>query len=327
MPCFRPNYIVYNDGQVGRFGGRLTQTVLDHPQPGQQIVPLPCGKCPGCRIDRARHWSDRMLLEFCTPRDEYPAQTAIFVTMTYDDDHLPTILCTDGAVRGNLSVRDTQLFFKRFRKYFTGRKVRYYLSGEYGDHTFRPHYHAILFGFGVNDFADRFVYSTSSETGDVLYESPILDRLWSNGAVRFSVASYPTFSYVGRYILKKQFTSDFSEAFYKGRKPPFSTCSRRPGIGSDYFGDDLQFTSVSLSDNVPGLDNIHKVAVPRVVLEKLRLTNPDGYAIMMSTRREIADSLRLMQSDSTDLGFIYYLKSCERQFKLRTAKAAERNKL
>lgn len=323
MSCTRPNYVTYANGQIGRFGGKLTQYVIDNAPPDLEIVPVPCGKCPGCRLDRGKKWADRMLLEFESPPDNMPRRTALFVTLTYDDDHLPRMTCTDGSVRGTLCKADPQLFLKRLRKYFAPKRIRFYNAGEYGDQTFRPHYHQILFGLSLSDFPDAVLYSHDFDQDTDLYVSPTFDRIWSHGSVKFSVASYRTFSYVARYVLKKQFGSDFGAAWYRGRVPPFSTCSRRPGIGSDYFDDDFDVDIVSISD---GLD-VHKISAPRVNWEKKYLTNPDECDIMKSQKRERAAGIRDLTLAGTDLGYLAYLRSCERNLKEKTRSAFERSKL
>lgn len=59
-----------------------------------------------------------------------------FLTLTYDDDHLP---CPPHLVKEDLT-----LFLKRYRKRL-GHKIRYYAIGEYGDLTWRPHFHLAIF--------------------------------------------------------------------------------------------------------------------------------------------------------------------------------------
>lgn len=323
MPCFRPNYVTYADGKIGRFGGKLTQYVLDNNPSGCEIVPVPCGKCSGCRLDRGKRWADRMLLEYETPREDMPSRTALFVTLTYDDDHLPRVICKDGVSRGTLRKKDVQDFLKRLRKYFAPKRIRFYNAGEYGDQTFRPHYHQILYGLSLDDFPDAVLYSHDCDQDTDLFVSPVFDRLWTNGSVKFSVASYRTFSYVARYVLKKQFGSDFGDAWYKGRVPPFSTCSRRPGIGADYFDDDFDLDTVSISD---GLD-VHKISAPRINVNKKFMISPVECDIIKAQRRERAASIRDLILEHTDLGYLAYLRSCERQYQQKTKLAFERSKL
>ena len=89
-----------------------------------------CGQCMPCRINKRRVWAHRIMLEALV------SPSASFLTMTYNDDNLP-----DG---GSLVVRDVQLYWKRLRK--AGYSFRYFVCGEYGDESERPHYHAALFG-------------------------------------------------------------------------------------------------------------------------------------------------------------------------------------
>ena len=56
-----------------------------------------------------------------------------FVTLTYDDDHLPEY--------NSLNYKHFQDFMKRLRKSHNG--VRFYMCGEYGEDFSRPHYHAL----------------------------------------------------------------------------------------------------------------------------------------------------------------------------------------
>ena len=99
------------------------------------FLSVPCGKCPKCLNKRANSWIFRMLQE------DRMHVNSLFVTLTYDNDSVP--ISKSGYM--TLDKSDAQKFFKRLRKN-TGRKsIRYYLCGEYGSQTFRPHYHAIVF--------------------------------------------------------------------------------------------------------------------------------------------------------------------------------------
>ena len=102
---------------------------------------LPCGKCQGCRLERSRQWAVRCLHE------SNMFDQNCFITLTYNFENLPK--------DGSLSVDVVQKFFKRLRKKFPDRKIRYFLCGEYGDMLSRPHYHACLFGF---DFDDKYLF-------------------------------------------------------------------------------------------------------------------------------------------------------------------------
>lgn len=315
MSCYHPMYVTFVNGQFGRFCGKLSRTNLTDEyleSNGGQIVPVPCGKCEGCRLDRSRAWADRMLLEYEYPPDGLPKRTALFLTLTYDDDHLNTIKCTDGQYRGNLVVRDVQLFIKRLRKFVSPTKLRFFLCGEYGEHTFRPHYHMIL--FGISGFPDAVEYSIPTPDRATDYFSSSLASLWSKGNVIYSLASYQTFAYVARYVLKKQFGSDGGDSFYRGRKPPFITMSRRPGIGMTYFNTHDDFSSASIFDG----KDVKSVARPRASFNHLKSDDPYTFELLQAEKREYARKRQQLVSSQTDLDFLSKLELDEITFKQRT---------
>ena len=156
MPCYHPIYAV----RIGtKENGKAEMKMLgytpddretyvewhNHRYPRSALVPLPCGQCIGCRIDYSRQWANRCLLEL-----KYH-DSAWFCTFTYDDDHVPRTYYPDPETGEaipalTLQKRDFQLLMKRIRKKFENDKIRFFMSGEYGSQTFRPHYHAILIG-------------------------------------------------------------------------------------------------------------------------------------------------------------------------------------
>lgn len=187
-------------------------------------VQVPCGQCIGCRLERSRQWAMRCVHEASLHEDN------CFITLTYDDDHLPE--------SGSLIKRDYQLFMKRLRKRF-GSDIRFFHCGEYGETTNRPHYHACLFNF---DFPDKVLLKTSM--GNRLFISETLSELWPYGFSLIGDVTFESAAYVARYIMKKV-TGDKSEAHYtrvdpsSGEmlqvEPEYVTMSRRPGIGSLWF--------------------------------------------------------------------------------------------
>lgn len=126
-----------------------------------------------------------------------------FVTLTYSDEYLPK--------DGSLNPRDTQLWLKRFRKEIAPQKVRYYLVGEYGDQTWRPHYHLALFGFPFQ--AEKIIRET-----------------WNMGHVLAGPLTTESAQYVCGYVTKKMVR--FDDARLEGRHPEFCRMSLRPGIGA-----------------------------------------------------------------------------------------------
>lgn len=93
---------------------------------------VPCGKCAMCIKRKRQDWSARVFFE-CME-----ATNLFFVTLTYSDEYL-TYIDSDVPV---LNYDDVQKFFKRVRK--KGFQFKYFMVGEYGEHSKRPHYHMLL---------------------------------------------------------------------------------------------------------------------------------------------------------------------------------------
>lgn len=155
-----------------------------------------CGKCVPCRINKRRKWVARMMLELmATP-------SAIFVTLTYDEENLP-----EGAT---LVPKDLTDFFKLLRYYLPNRTIRYFAVGEYGDQNWRPHYHLIIYGVDIA-------------------ESDVLLKAWKKGIVHVGTAEPDSMQYVAGYVTKKM--TNKKDKRLAGRHPEFARMSRRPGIG------------------------------------------------------------------------------------------------
>ena len=71
-------------------------------KPNSREIQLSCGQCIGCRIRKRENWAVRCYCESKMHQDN------IFLTLTYDDEHLPS--------DGSLNYRHYQLFMKRLRK-------------------------------------------------------------------------------------------------------------------------------------------------------------------------------------------------------------------
>jgi len=162
---------------------------------------IDCGKCEGCRLKQRRDWAIRMYHE--AKNHEHSS----FVTLTYSDQNLPQ--------DGKISKPDCQKFLKRLRKEID-RKIRYYIVGEYGDETRRPHYHACFFG---SDFRGPDTYSIRER----VWGNPHLDRIWKKGHVEIAEFTLATAMYTAGYVSKKT-----------GDKDTFSLQSRNPPLGKDW---------------------------------------------------------------------------------------------
>ncbi len=203
-----------------------------------EYIDIPCRHCEECYTQMRLEWIYRATCEMQLHK------SAIFVTLTYKDyndgiTQLPPVaemVTDDGEIllHQTLRHRDFQLFMKRLRKQFPDRKIRYMVCGEYGSRTFRPHYHAIIYGLSLKDFPDCLIHNTNSH-GDVLYSSVMFENIWNYGYCLLSSADNGTIAYVAGYVAKK-FTALKSKDWYEYTHvvAPYIRSSNRPGLGSDY---------------------------------------------------------------------------------------------
>lgn len=235
------------------------------PERDAPILYVRCNKCMACRLDHARNWSTRIVHE-ASRHDQN-----CFVTLTYSDENLPDDM--------SVSKRDCQLWLKRLRKELGHQRIRYFLCGEYGGKTKRPHYHAIL--FGIDFLSDRYPWETIN--GFVHYRSPLLEKTWPLGHSTIAAVSKQSAGYVARYSVKK--ANDFTASggdpytrlnavtgeFYQV-KPEFLLMSRHPGIGFDWIDKYAQDAFPSGFLIVDG----KRVPVPAAYRRRLLKTAPDS---------------------------------------------------
>lgn len=187
----------------------------------------PCGQCMPCRITKRQEWTFRILMEL----REHPFN--YFVTLTYDDECLPD---ADKYQGGNLDKPELQKFFKRLRK--QGHEFRYFAVGEYGEKSFRAHYHVIFF----MDY--ELPIETKIVKGKAHSFIPDIVRAWPHCSI-YDASPIPSdadgkqvAAYVSGYCLKKVTNDEKArEYFGDGRNPEFtlasrgSTCAKHRGRG------------------------------------------------------------------------------------------------
>lgn len=161
-----------------------------------------------------------------------------FVTLTYDEKNLPK--------EQNLEISHAQKWLKRLRKQLSPEKIRYFLVGEYGDETQRPHYHAAIFGLDP-------VY-----TGQASDTSQLINKTWGKGNTMVGTLTTQSASYIAGYVTKKLTNKNdpFVQKKLAGRNPEFARMSlggknKSGGIGAP------AITSISDAyDNSTALDTI-----------------------------------------------------------------------
>lgn len=265
MSCFKPLtgwYSKYKNPSGKRSIVFNSREALDP----YHSLSIPCGQCIGCRLEKSRQWAIRCSLESQLYQNSY------FLTLTYDDEHLPK--------SGSLVPDDLQKFLKRLRRYVEyhgfDKKIRFFACGEYGDNFLRPHYHAIIFNLEISDLK-RF---STSFSGDIYYTSETINQIWKNGYVIIGEVTFESCAYVARYVTKKM-TGSQADFYYEGRQPEFVRMSRRPGIGSAWL--DQYKSDVYPHDYIVIRDGI-KVKPPKYFDKLFESIAPDEMSMIKSLR-------------------------------------------
>jgi len=208
------------------------------PKAGTEKVPVPCGKCPPCKLKRINGWVFRLLQE------EKNYSHSHFITLTYGTESIPI---TQNGFR-TLDKGHLRNFWKRLRKR-AGTRLKYYACGEYGTARGRPHYHAIVFGCSNPD-AYQAAWS--------LDEKPL-------GSVFVGAVSGDSIAYTAKYINKPPTKAKHAR---DDREREFSVMSK--GLGKAYITEEIKaYHKADLSRMYLTKPGGHTIGLPRYYRDKI----------------------------------------------------------
>lgn len=187
-----------------------------------RITKVACGKCYRCLKKRKMAFTNRLYYEHLSAKQTW------WITFTYNEENVPTLEVNELSDFDEpfvktykvLNYDDVQKFMKSIRKALWNVyrcKLRYFLVGEYGPTTFRPHYHCLLF-FDTQVPSDFLI--------------KLLDYHWANkyGFYMLDTATEERFQYCAKYCIRP---TEENEVFKF--RPPFMRCSK--GIGKQFITD------------------------------------------------------------------------------------------
>lgn len=271
MGCTSPNKGYYSR-EVNPATGKRLITFNRNAALSGIGMDMPCGQCHFCRLKHAREWAMRCMHE------KRMHNLSEFVTLTYDDDHLPKF--------NTLVRRDPQLFLKRVRKKY-GQGIRFYGCGEYGERTLRPHYHLLFFGF---EFPDKQLYKVT-RNGDRLYTSAACSDLWEMGYTVHGEVTFDSAAYVSQYVTKKR-TGKEAYSHYWTLDPDTGECfdrlpefpMRSLGIGRSFF--EKYKGELYAHDNA--IFKGHETPLPRYYDNRFEVTDKDRLLLLKRKRKRMA---------------------------------------
>lgn len=223
------------------------------------VQACPCGRCDDCTLKRRKLWTHRMMLE------SYKHRANCFATITYNKEHMP---------KGDTLVpSDAQDFLKRLRQTISPLKIRYYMVGEYGDETQRPHYHFAFFGM------DPFLAGGHDGRSGAVQHAWTLKKE-SLGYSFVGELNEKSIHYVAGYVTKKM--NNVADRRLYGRHPEFQRMSLRPGIGATAMDDVASALECDF-----GLDEIARVGDVPTALSHGSYPRPLGRYLRRMLRRKV----------------------------------------
>lgn len=222
-----------------------------NPYTGEEVT-ASCGKCDACRNTRASEWVMRLDLEaschkyvlFCTltydelnvPQiirlryEDYTEQTPAYINsdtgviietseIRERFESKDFVYCRNTKVLQYLDKRDFQNFIKRLRYYFREADkdafLRYYICGEYGPSTYRPHGHMLLFFDSDRCAKDIKILLSKAWTFGNIYDPHFVE----GSAAKYCASYINSFSKLPKVYLHKEIR-------------PFALFSKSPAIGT-----------------------------------------------------------------------------------------------
>ena len=185
--CISPIQIKNPYLGLGHLGlNRLHDTVNSY-------INVPCGHCPACTSLRQSWINQRVQMESL---DNY----LFYGTLTYNEDMVPWVHIGEY----NLRVPDMSDFTKMVKRLRNeGLKFSYIVVSEYGDNTYRPHYHFMLsfpkVSITPNLSAGRFVKQMQIHSFEISLYDKILAS-WCRNVGSHRVPIYkPLLTYCQKY--------------------------------------------------------------------------------------------------------------------------------
>lgn len=280
MPCYYPIQ-AWQSNEGGKLmfeppnRGRKAKGFDDFFRSGYRELKVPCGRCIGCRLNRQNGWALRAMCEAQLHASNW------FVTLTYDDEHIPT--------HGALVYDHVQRMNRRLRKW--GFKFRFFVAGEYGDKFQRCHWHALMFGLDLPDLEIVKVVK-----GQSIYKSATLEKAWGRGFVHIGQVTLQSARYVASYTVKKvtgeRAADHYSRVIPETGEiielpPEMARMSRRPGLASEWLT--RYWQEVVTHDSVVSDGRGHPV--PRYFDKRLKsmFENDDNGRLILATLKEKRD--------------------------------------
>ena len=191
-------------GESARFLDRCLTSRKSH-------ISVPCGTCSECRNTYYNSILQRAIVESLT-------SYVYFVTLTYDDNHIPSIELPNGKTIYYSDYSHIQILFKRLRNLnIIDRDFRYLVACEYGDKRHRPHFHLLLFVVRKKDDDKQYPF---------ILERTLFDNIKRYYAINVGTRKLPKYEPLFTYRIKRilgQVKTNYFVKYVDNDMPDYST--------------------------------------------------------------------------------------------------------
>ena len=316
MQCLTPITLYRKEGSKV---GKLRSLAANRASIYTDVVP--CGKCVACLKRRQFNWVFRL------QQEQQVADSAAFLTLTYDEEHLPK---TEKGL-ATLDKTHHQAFIKRLRKQVNSyyrkasrQPIRYYSCGEYGETNSRPHFHSIMFNL----------------PGDYIRHPELVTNVWGNGSTMVAECNIKTITYVTKYMQKTLFTQ--GKAPDDDRIDECSMMSR--GIGLSYLGEVEYSYDMELEGDKPKIrrrnylhknqrkdwikyqrnpylivENGDKIPIPRFYKDKI-FNAWEKFLLSEKAEKHIRENPEYIDAKHREDVTVYHIEKNARMLKIRDQK-------
>jgi len=215
----------------------------------------------------------------------------IFLTLTYNEESLESPW---------LIYDHWQSFMKDLRSrldYETdnSQKITAMVTGEYGEITKRPHWHAIIFNFRPDDAK----YKYTTDLKHRVYTSDYLSSIWNKGNIEFGDVTLESAGYVARYASKKLVHGLDQEHSYH----PIHHTPKGRALGRTWIE---RYYEHTFNHGYVVLPGGQKAKIPRYYVDWLKKHNSSLWEHYVTT---VAPSIRDLAIDSQQKDEAEYLEN------------------
>ena len=288
---------------------------------------IPCRNCWACQLSYSAEWATRIMYESLLH-----SENNYFVTLTYDDIHLP--IAEEVKIPEKVWNKETKTYDTKWhygknlgepecnegtlfephmetfidslrahyrRKPFNHTGIKYFYCGEYGTEGHRPHYHIILMNCPLEP---EFIHDQHlDDNHKVHFKHRLLEKLWDKGIIDVARVEWSNAAYTARYCTKKLFNKDYEQYAKECKLPEYLRMSRN--IGREWYEqhkDEIYYTDSIVMKTVKNRVGANK---PPKAWDRLYSNdNPEVMELVKLARQEAAERSAALEerlSDYTDL--------------------------